>query len=95
MRGAFDSCLGFPHSRLPHVYTTQPTKIEIDVHPAPCRLRECAMGCFSVFLCDAQARARMYMPDAEELGLAVNGATGWGVLTHYAQQARSPETSFS
>lgn len=48
------------------------------------------MGCLSVFLCDAQARARMYMPYAEELGLAINGSTGWGVLTHYAKATCPP-----
>ncbi|GAQ85604.1 hypothetical protein KFL_002440100 [Klebsormidium nitens] len=54
------------------------------------RLRECVMGCLSVFLCDAQARARMYVPDAEELGLAITGSTGWSVLTHYAQAETEP-----
>jgi hypothetical protein len=45
------------------------------------------MGCFSVFLCDAQARARMYSPDAEleELGMGLNGSVGWNILTRYAE----------
>jgi hypothetical protein len=43
------------------------------------------MGCFSVFLCDAQARARMYSPDSElELGMGLNGSSGWNMLTRYA-----------
>lgn len=43
------------------------------------------MGCISIFLCDAQARARMYSPGSElELGMGLNGSSGWNMLTRYA-----------